>query len=113
MSNTSGNSLLALLTGALIGAGIGILYAPDKGSKTREKIKDGFQDAKDDLKNKLDEVSEQLKSKLNTSKDNLEDSFEDMVSNVSHKTEDLISFLEQKLAELKEQNAKLRKISFN
>ena len=109
MSNTSGNSLLALLTGALIGAGIGILYAPDKGSKTREKIKDGFQDAKDDLKNKLDEVSEQLKSKHNTSNDNLEDSFEDMVSNVSHKTEDVISFLEQKLAELKEQNAKLQK----
>ena len=89
MSNTSGNSLLALLTGALIGAGIGILYAPDKGTKTREKIKDGFQDAKDDLKNKL-----------NNSKDNLEDSFEDMVSNVSHKTEDLILFLEQKLAEM-------------
>jgi gas vesicle protein len=109
MSNTSGNSLLALLTGALIGAGIGILYAPDKGTKTREKIKDGFQDAKDDLKQKLDEVSEQLKSKLTHSKDNLEDSFEDMVSNVSHKTEDLISFLEQKLGELKEQNAKLQK----
>jgi gas vesicle protein len=109
MSNTSGNSLLALLTGALVGVGIGILFAPDKGTKTREKIKDGFQDAKDDLKQKLDEVSEQLKSKLTHSKDNLEDSFEDMVSNVSHKTEDLISFLEQKLAELKEQNAKLQK----
>jgi gas vesicle protein len=109
MSNTSGNSLLALLTGVLIGAGIGILYAPDKGTKTREKIKDGFQDAKDDLKHKLDEVTEQLKSKLMHSKDNLEDSFEDMVSNASHKTEDLISFLEQKLAELKEQNAKLQK----
>jgi gas vesicle protein len=109
MSNTSGNSLLALLTGALVGVGIGILFAPDKGTKTREKIKDGFQDAKDDLKQKLDEVSEQLKSKLTHSKDNLEDSFEDMVSNVSHKTEDLISFLEQKLAELKEQNAKFQK----
>jgi gas vesicle protein len=109
MSNTSGNSLLALLTGALVGVGIGILFAPDKGTKTREKIKDGFQDAKDDLKQKLDEVSEQLKSKLTHSKDNLEDSFEDMVSNASHKTEDLISFLEQKLAELKEQNAKLQK----
>ena len=47
MSNTSGNSLLALLTGALIGAGIGILYAPDKGTKTREKMptfKDGNAD---------------------------------------------------------------------
>ena len=109
MSNTSGNSLLALLTGALIGAGIGILYAPDKGSKTREKIKYRFQDAKDDLKTKLDEVSKQLKSKLNNSKDNLEDSFEEMVSQASHKTEDLILFLEQKLAELKEQNAKLQK----
>jgi gas vesicle protein len=109
MSNTSGNSLLALLTGALVGVGIGILFAPDKGTKTREKIKDGFQDAKDDLKHKLDEVTEQLKSKLTHSTDNLEDSFEDMVSNASHKTEDLISFLEQKLAELKEQNAKLQK----
>jgi gas vesicle protein len=109
MSNTSGNSLIALLTGALIGAGIGILYAPDKGTKTRGKIKDGLQEAKDDLKQKFDDVSEQLKSKLNNSKDNLEDSFEDMVSNVSHKTEDLILFLEQKLAELKEQNAKLQK----
>ncbi len=109
MSNTSGNSLLALLTGVLVGVGIGILFAPDKGTKTREKIIDGFQDAKDDLKHKLDEVTEQLKSKLTHSTDNLEDSFEDMVSNASHKTEDLISFLEQKLAELKEQNAKLQK----
>lgn len=32
MTNDNGNIMLALLTGAAIGAGIGILYAPDKGS---------------------------------------------------------------------------------
>ncbi len=52
MSNNT-NSVLALLLGAAIGAGVGILFAPDKGSKTREKIKDGFDDAKDNLKHKL------------------------------------------------------------
>ena len=39
MSNNTGNTLLALLAGAAIGAIAGILMAPDKGSKTREKIK--------------------------------------------------------------------------
>ena len=38
MSSNTGNTLLALLTGAAIGAGIGILYAPEKGDVTRKKI---------------------------------------------------------------------------
>lgn len=109
MSNNTGNTLLALLTGAAIGAGIGILFAPDKGLNTRGKIKDGFDEAKDELKHKLDDVSSQLKNKFNNTKYNLEDSYEDLVSNMSYKTEDVISFLETKLADLKTQNAKLQK----
>ena len=109
MSNNTGNSVLALLLGAAIGAGVGILFAPEKGSKTREKIKDGFDDAKDNLKHKFEDVSHQLRNKFVGSKQNLEESYEDLISNMSHKTEDVISFLEKKLTELKEKNAKLQK----
>jgi len=108
MSNNT-NSVLALLLGAAIGAGVGILFAPDKGSKTREKIKDGFDDVKDNLKHKFDDVTHQLRDKFAGSKHNFEETYEEMVSNMSHKTEDVISFLETKLADLKEKNAKLQK----
>jgi gas vesicle protein len=108
MSNNT-NSVLALLLGAAIGAGVGILFAPDKGSKTREKIKDGFDDAKDNLKHKFEDVTHQLRKKFEGSKHNMEETYEEMVSNMSHKTEDVISFLETKLADLKEQNAKFQK----
>ncbi|MFV8374237.1 YtxH domain-containing protein [Flavobacterium sp. LB1P62] len=110
MSNNAGNTLLALLTGAAIGAGIGILFAPDKGTRTREKLKDGYDDAKRDLKHKFENASDELKHKLSCSKNyDLQETYDDLISNVSHKAEDVISFLESKLAELKEQNAKLQK----
>ena len=109
MSNTTGNTLFAILAGVAIGAGIGILYAPDKGSKTRGKLKDGFDGAKNDLQNKLDSVSVQLSDQLTTAKFDLEETYEDLVSNMSHKTEEVISFLEEKLADLKRKNAKLQK----
>lgn len=38
MGNKSGNTLIAFLAGAAAGAILGILYAPDKGVNTREKL---------------------------------------------------------------------------
>lgn len=38
MSKKGGSTLLAFMVGAATGAILGILYAPDKGSNTREKL---------------------------------------------------------------------------
>ena len=58
----------------------------------------------------MSKQSEELKHKISLFKqNNLQDTYDEMLSNVSHKTEDVISFLEEKLASLKEQNAKLQK----
>ncbi|MBW4358900.1 YtxH domain-containing protein [Flavobacterium taihuense] len=109
MSNNTGNTIVAILVGAAIGAGVGILFAPDKGSKTREKLKDGFDDAKHNLQDKFHEVSEKVIGKAMVAKDDIDGNFENIVSTLSHKTEDVISFLENKLAELKLKNAKFQK----
>lgn len=42
MTSRNKNGLLAFLIALALGVGLGILFAPDKGSKTRAKMKEGF-----------------------------------------------------------------------
>ena len=54
----SGKLLLGVMSGLAAGAVLGILFAPDKGAKTRRKIIGGAKDLADDLSKKIrDEVS--------------------------------------------------------
>ena len=61
------------------------------------------------MKFKLENASLEMKDKFSIAKFDLEETYQELVSDMSYKTEDVISFLEEKLAELKRQNAKFQK----
>lgn len=60
MSNNSNNVLLGILAGTAIGATLGILFAPDKGTKTRQKIADQANATKDTFLTEADHFKEKI-----------------------------------------------------
>ena len=61
-------ALLGFLGGIAAGALLGVLYAPDKGSKTRKKIKQKGGQYADDAKDKAEEILENFSQKYETLK---------------------------------------------
>ena len=66
---SSGKVLLGVLAGAAIGATLGILFAPDKGSSTRRKIVKKGDEYADNLEEKLNEFISSIKEKFETIKE--------------------------------------------
>lgn len=59
----SGKLILGVLGGVAAGALLGVLFAPEKGSKTRKKIMNKANDGADALKDKLDSLLESVNQK--------------------------------------------------
>jgi len=103
MANNGTNVAIALLVGAAVGAGLGVLLAPAKGSDTRRRIKDKFNREKDDLLEKYDELIGSVKEKVATGKAKFEDTLDEILEQGKDKSEDVISALESRLAALKKE----------
>ena len=54
------NSILGVLGGIGIGVALGVLFAPDKGTETRKKIKNQGNDLSDEIKSKFDDLMDLL-----------------------------------------------------
>jgi len=94
-------TIVAVLAGAAIGAAIGVLFAPEEGTKTRRRIKDGVGSKADEIKDKISELTEAVKGKFGGAKHDLESGLDTLVSNVTDKADDIIATLEKKLDALK------------
>jgi gas vesicle protein len=68
-----GNVALGALAGLAIGGIAGILFAPEKGSKTRRQIVDKSNDFMNELKSKLDEIQDTLADKFERTKKDAEE----------------------------------------
>ncbi|MGF1556724.1 YtxH domain-containing protein [Paucihalobacter sp.] len=80
-SNSSGKIIGALMIGTLVGAAIGVLFAPSKGSKTRHNIANGAKDLANSAKNLANDV-----------KHKVSDGYDDLV----HKAEKASRHVEEK-----------------
>lgn len=58
--NNTGKVLVSLAAGVALGAVLGILFAPDKGTETRKKIKDKGKKLADDVKDKINKGKEKF-----------------------------------------------------
>ena len=59
-----GNVVLGVLAGVAVGAILGVLFAPDKGSETRKKIAEKASEGAEDLKGKFNDLVASISEKL-------------------------------------------------
>jgi gas vesicle protein len=89
----------ALIGGAAIGTFVGVLYAPDKGINTRDRLSFRLYKTRDRLRALLDELVDDKENAISSA----QEEGKKLVSDVSEKAEDLITDIEKLISQIKPQ----------
>ena len=98
MSKKGSNALVAFLSGAAIGAVLGILYAPAKGSHTREKLSFRLDKYKKMLEQFLDDLVTGKETPLTSE---AKSQGQKVVSEAKNKAERLLEDVDELLAQIR------------
>ena len=96
----SSKSFFSLLAGLAAGAAFGILYAPDKGWKTRARVKKAAANGYEDLKENLGDLGAKVDEKAAQAKASLKDIRETLRSKGAEIKEDTRDMLLKQLERL-------------
>lgn len=89
----SSKSFFSLLAGLAAGAALGILYAPDKGWKTRARVKKAAGEGYNDVKENLGEMGTKVDDKATEAKETLKslgDTLREKAGEIKEGTRDLL-----------------------
>lgn len=89
MSKNIDTNLITVFGAGLIGAGIGMLFAAEKGSVTRKRLKENLDDSIYHLKETVESIVDTFK----TEKIFNEGTYDDLQPNMTYKEEEAILFL--------------------
>ena len=87
-TDNTGKIIAAAVIGAIGGAVLGLLFAPAKGSETRQKLASGLGKVTDELKESATEKAEMVKNKAQNGLQQMKDKGRAAVSAVEHKYEE-------------------------
>ena len=98
MSKNSTNSFISLIVGLIIGGILGVLFAPDKGNNTRDRLTFRLNKYKRKLEDLLDEIIDEKGSIDSEAKTQSKK----VVNNAKSKAEKLIKDVDGILSKIKE-----------